>query len=124
MNDPKLELRIIEYAIEHLCSEINKYQKEIIDIRLRLKHFPESALSDATADCSEGMSLLDETKENIRYASSLEKILLNMVSDYEQLVIRKKAYRMKSHIEKCDLNVEWNGDDSQRMKITSKGAAA
>jgi len=119
MNDPKLELRIIEYAIEHLCSEINKYQKEIIDIRLRLKHFPESALSDATVDCSEGMSLLDETKENIRYASSIEKILLNNMSDYEHLVIRKKAYSIKSYFEKCDID-----DDLQRMKITSKGAAA
>tara|TARA_R110002020_G_scaffold164043_1_gene350385 strand:- start:54 stop:347 length:294 start_codon:yes stop_codon:yes gene_type:complete len=92
MNDPKWELRIIEYAIGHLCSEINKYQKEIIEMRLRLKHFPESAFSDATVECSEGASLLGETMENIRHASSIEKILLFMMSDYERLVSRKKAY--------------------------------
>ena len=31
---------------------------------------------------------------------------------------------IKSYFEKCELNVEWNGDDSQRMKISKKGAQA
>lgn len=31
---------------------------------------------------------------------------------------------IKSYFERCELNVAWSGDDSQRMKVSRKGAAA
>ena len=44
--DNEFTLRLCRYSLEYLATRINDVQKQIIDAQERIKHFPDTALSD------------------------------------------------------------------------------
>ena len=90
--DSEFNLRLCRYAIQHLASEINRVQKEIIDIRLSLTHFPETTISDHSVKWKNGETFAKENEYAVDHEKFLAERLTEMRSDYEFLAGKMEKY--------------------------------
>ena len=90
--DSEFNLRLCRYAIQHLASEINRMQKEIIDVRLSLTHFPETTISDYSLKWKNGETFAKENECAVDHEKFLVERLTEMKSDYEFLAGKMEEY--------------------------------
>lgn len=90
--DNELTLRLCQYSLEYLATRINEVQKQIIDARERMQHFPDTALSDYSVQWGHREPLKkvqNETQQGIEYYTER---LRQYESDYETLAIRMNEF--------------------------------
>ena len=90
--DSEFSLRLCQYSLEYLANRINDVQKQIIDAQERIKHFPDTALSDYSVQWGQREPLKkvqNETKQGIEH---YKERLRQYESDYEILAVRMNEY--------------------------------
>lgn len=92
MQDDDFNLRLCQYALEFLADSINTTQKQIVDSRIRLEQFPDTAFSDYAVKWGNKEPLAEvfsQTKQGYEYYNERLEVLQG---DYDILANKMSEY--------------------------------